>query len=164
MAEPHPLIPFRHTPEAQAGFIYGIVTAMAVSVVLADKSANVLVVAAAALGTAFALAFTHLYAHWLAGTYSREVGHGGVRRAWRIEVPTLVGPLVIAGLMIAERLLGVSSLVAIESALWLGTFLLFVLGFRIALQAGRGFAASIGFGLLDAAIGAVLVLVKVLVH
>ncbi len=63
-----------------------------------------------------------------------------------------------------ELALACDVIVAAESAMWVGTALLFVLGYRISLQGGRGYRAAIGFGFLDAMIGASLVFVKVLVH
>lgn len=165
MSEPtKPLIPFHSSSEALAGSIYGIVTAMAVIAALANKANSVWFVAIAALGTALALSFTYIYAHWLAGSYSGAVGHAGARKALLFELPTLGGAFVLGLLMLIEGAAGVGTVVAAESAMWVGTALLFVLGYRISLQGGRGYRAAIGFGFLDAMIGASLVFVKVLVH
>lgn len=159
-----PILPFRHSSETLAGLIYGVVTAMAVIAALATKSANVLFMAAAAFGTALALAFTYVYAHWLAGSYSGTAGHAGGRKAWQFEAPTLIGPLILGVVMVVEKGAGLDTVTAAESTMWFGTLLLFILGYRIALQGGRGYRAAIAFGLLDAAIGASLVVAKVLVH
>lgn len=159
-----PIVRFHHSPEVLAGLIYGLVTATAVIAVLADKNANVAHMSAAAFGTSLALALTYVYAHWLAGAYSGAAGHAGWRDGVRFEASTLVGPLVLACVMLVEQALGVSIVAATEAAMWVGVFMLFVLGYRIALQGGHSFAASFGFGLLDASIGALLIAVKVLVH
>ncbi len=165
MNEPvKPILPFRHSSETLAGLIYGVVTAMAVIAALAGKSANVLVISIIAFGTSLALALTYVYAHWLAGSYAGPEGHAGSRKAWQFELPTLAGPLILGAIMVVEKLAGVSTVVAAESTMWFGTMILFVLGYRIALQAGRGYRAAVGFGLLDSAIGASLVLAKVIIH
>lgn len=160
-----PVLKFRFAAESVAGTIYGVVTAMAVIAALASKSANVYFMAGAAFGAALVLALTYIYAHWLAGSYTENAaGHAGSRGAFRFELPTLIGPIVLGALMIIEHLAGVGPVVAAESTMWVGTVALFFLGYRIALQGGHGFRAALGFGLLDAAIGASLVLAKVLVH
>lgn len=166
MSQPvQPIIKFRFSAEATAGTIYGFVTAMAVIAALASKSANVYFMAGAAIGASIALALTYIYAHWLAGSYAEvAAGHAGSRKAFQFELPTLLGPLILAVIMIAEHLAGVDTVAAAESTMWFGTFALFFLGFRISLQGGHGYRAAIGFGVLDAAIGASLVLAKVLVH
>jgi hypothetical protein len=161
----HPVFKFRFSAEAVAGAIYGFVTAMAVIAALANKAANVYFMAGAALATVVALALTYIYAHWLAGSYSTgTAGHAGSRVAFQFELPTLVGPLVLGAVMIVEHLAGVDTVAAAESTMWVGTAALFVLGYRIALQGGHAYKAAVGFGLLDALIGASLVLAKVLVH
>jgi hypothetical protein len=66
--------------------------------------------------------------------------------------------------MVGEHLAGVDVVAAAESTMWIGTLILFVLGYRIALYGGRSYRAALGWGVLDAAIGASLVLAKVLVH
>lgn len=165
MSAPHrPIVPFRYPPSVLAGLIYGIVTAMAIMTVVSTKSSQVLFIAGAGLSTSLMLALTHFYAAWLAGSHSPDSGHGGAGGAWRSELPTLLGPFVLGAVMVVLSSLGVEAMAAVEAAMWLGTSMLFVLGFRIALQSGRGYLAAVGFGLLDAAIGALLVLVKVLMH
>lgn len=158
-----PRIPFQFSAESLAGAIYGIVTSMAVIAALASKSANVLFMALAAFATSLALALTYVYAHWLAGSYS-DKAHGGSRVAWRFELPTLIGPLLLGGVMMIEKAAGISTVAAAESTMWVGTVALFVLGYRIAMHGGHGRLAALGFGVLDALIGASLVLAKVLVH
>lgn len=165
MPEPkRTLIPIRSSSETLAGLIYGVVTSMAVIAALANKSANVVLMAGAAIGTSLALALTYVYAHWLAGSYAGDEGHAGGRKAWQFELPTLVGPVLLGTILIVEKSAGVGTVAAAESTMWIGTLLLFFLGYRIALQAGRGYLAAAGFGLLDSAIGASLVLAKVLIH
>ena len=159
-----PRIAFRFTAEALAGTIYGFVTAMAVIAALADKAADVFVMSGAAIGASLALALTYVYAHWLAGSYSKQPGHAGSRNAWRFELPTLIGPVLLSVVMIGEHLAGVDVVAAAESTMWIGTAILLVLGYRIAIYGGHSRRAAVGWGLLDASIGASLVLVKVLVH
>lgn len=159
-----PIVGFKFSAETDAGFIYGVVTAMAVIAALADSDANVLYMAVAALGTSTALALTFIYAHWLASSHGGSDPHSGGRAAFALELPTLAGPLLLGLVMIVEHALGLGTVAAAESTMWLGTLILFVLGFRIALQAGRSYRAALGFGLIDALIGATIVLIKVLVH
>lgn len=159
-----PLIGFVASSETLAGLIYGLVTATAVIAVMADKDANLIYMSLAALGTSLALAFTYIYAHWLAGSYSEDVGHAGWREAWRFEASTLVGPALLGVVMLSESAIGIDVVVAAEAAMWVATAILFLLGYRIALMGGHGYPAAVGFGVLDATLGMALVLIKVLVH
>lgn len=156
-------INFRFSAESLAGTIYGVVTAMAVIAALADSDANVLFMASVAIGTSVALALTFVYAHWLAGSYSDQP-HTGGRVAWRFELPTIIGPVVLSAIMIVIKLADAEPYEAAEAAMWFGVAILFVLGFRIAQHGGRSNWAAVKFGLLDSAIGASLVVAKVLVH
>jgi hypothetical protein len=158
-----PTIPFWLSSESLAGLVYGVITAMAVIAALADADANVLLMAGAAIGTSLVLALNYVYAHWLAGSYA-DKAHGGSRVAWRFELPTLLGAVLLGVLMLLEKLAGVPTVAAAESTMWVGTALLFVLGYRIALYGGHGRIAALGYGVIDALIGASLVLLKVLVH
>lgn len=158
-----PRIPFQFTAESLAGVVYGMVTAMAVIAALADGDANVFYMAGAAISTSLALALTFVYSHWLAGSYANK-GHGGSREAWQFELPTIIAPVVLSIVMAVVKLSGASAVVAAESTMWVGTVLLFVLGFRIAQHSGRSRKQAFAFGLLDSAIGASLVLAKVLIH
>jgi len=158
-----PRIKFRFSAESLAGTIYGVVTAMAVIAALADSDANVMFMSAVAIGTSIALALTFVYAHWLAGSYS-DRPHDGGQVAWRFELPTIIGPIVLSAIMIVSKLSGAKVFEAAEAAMWFGVAVLFVLGFRIAQHGGRSKWAAVKFGLLDSAIGATLVVTKVLVH
>ena len=159
-----PLIGFKFSSETLAGLIYGLVTAMAVIAALADADAKLWYISGAAFLTSFALACTFIFSHWLAGSFSEHYGHDGVRTAWQFELPTLVGPLFLAVVMLTEQAVGIATVVAAEAAMWAGVFLLFVLGYRIALSGGRGRGRAFGLGVLDAGLGAAIVLIKVLVH
>ncbi|MBJ7459480.1 MAG: hypothetical protein JHD02_09865 [Thermoleophilaceae bacterium] len=156
-------IKFRFSAEALAGTIYGVVTAMAVIAALADSDANVFVMAGASIATSIALALTFVYSHWLAGSYSDQP-HDGGRVAWRFELPTIIGPVVLSVVMVVVKLGGAKAYQAAEASMWVGVVLLFLLGFRIAQHGGRSNWAAFRFGLLDSAIGASLVLVKVIAH
>lgn len=158
-----PRIKFRFSSETLAGLIYGVVTAMAVIAALADSESNVFFMAAAAISTSIALALTYVYAHWLAGSYSDQ-SHDGGRVAWRFELPTSIGPVVLSVIMIIIKLSGAKAYQAAEATMWIGVAILFVLGFRIAQHGGRTPWQAFKFGLLDSAIGASLVLAKAAVH
>jgi hypothetical protein len=158
-----PRIKFRFSAESLAGTIYGVVTAMAVIAALADADANVLFMSAVAIGTSIALALTFVYSHWLAGSYADQP-HDGGRVAWRFELPTIIGPVILSVIMILSKLGGAKVFEAAEAAMWFGVVILFLLGFRIAQHGGRSNWAAVKFGLLDSAIGASLVVTKVLVH
>jgi hypothetical protein len=158
-----PRIKFRFSAESLAGTIYGVVTAMAVIAALADSDANVYFMASVAIGTSIALALTFVYSHWLAGSYSDQP-HDGGRVAWRFELPTIIGPVVLGTIMIAIKLGGAKVYEAAEATMWVGVVILFVLGFRIAEHGGRSRWSAVKFGLLDSAIGASLVVAKVIVH
>jgi hypothetical protein len=158
-----PRIKFRFSAESLAGVIYGVVTSMAVMAALADSDANVFFMASVAIGTSIALALTFVYSHWLAGSYSDQP-HAGGRVAWRFELPTIIGPVILSAVMIVIKLCGAKAYEAAEATMWVGVVLLFALGFRIAQHGGRTRWAAAKFGLLDSAIGASLVVAKVLVH
>ncbi|MGK2878423.1 MAG: hypothetical protein ACSLFF_07600 [Solirubrobacterales bacterium] len=158
-----PTIKFRFSAESLAGTIYGVVTAMAVIAALADSDANVFFMAGVAISTSVALALTFVYSHWLAGSYSDQP-HDGGRVAWRFELPTIFGPVALSAVMIVVKLGGAKAYEAAEASMWVGVVILFVLGFRIAQHGGRTHWAAFRFGLLDSAIGASLVLAKVIVH
>ncbi|MBJ7355131.1 MAG: hypothetical protein JHC98_09915 [Thermoleophilaceae bacterium] len=158
-----PRIKFRFSAEGLAGTIYGVVTAMAVMAALADSDANVIFMAAVAIGTSVALALTFVYSHWLAGSYADQP-HDGGRVAWRFELPTIIGPVVLSVIMIVVKFCGAEPYQAAEATMWVGVVILFVLGFRIAQHGGHTRWAAFKFGLLDSAIGASLVLAKVIVH
>ncbi|MGH2958343.1 MAG: hypothetical protein ACRDKE_01970, partial [Solirubrobacterales bacterium] len=149
--------------ESLAGTIYGVVTAMAVIAALADSDANVYFMASVAIGTSIALALTFVYSHWLAGSYSDQP-HAGGRVAWRFELPTIIGPVLLSAIMIVIKLAGAKTYEAAEATMWIGVALLFLLGYRIALHGDRSRWAAVKFGLLDSAIGASLVVAKVVVH
>lgn len=158
-----PRIKYRFSAEGLAGTIYGVVTAMAVMAALADSDANVFFMASVAIGTSIALALTFVYSHWLAGSYSDQP-HDGGRVAWRFELPTIIGPVFLSAIMIVIKLLGAKPYEAAEATMWVGVVILFLLGFRIAQHGGRTRWAAFKYGLLDSAIGASLVLAKVIVH
>ena len=48
--------------------------------------------------------------------------------------------------------------------MWFAVTMLFLLGFRIAQQSGRSIRNCIGLGFVDASIGALIVLIKVIAH
>jgi hypothetical protein len=158
-----PRIKFRVSAESLAGTIYGVVTAMAVIAALADADANVYFMSSVAIGTSIALALTFVYSHWLAGSYSDQP-HAGGRVAWAFEAPTIIGPVLLSVVMILIKLAGARTYQAAEATMWVGVVILFVLGFRIAQHGGRTRWQAFKFGLLDSAIGASLVLAKVIVH
>ena len=158
-----PRIKFRFSAESLAGVIYGVVTSMAVMAALADSDANVFFMAGVAISTSVALALTFVYSHWLAGSYSDQP-HDGGRVAWRFELPTIIGPVVLSTIMILIKLGGAQAYQAAEATMWFGVVILFLLGFRIAQHGGRTRWQAAKFGLLDSAIGASLVVAKVLVH
>ncbi len=157
------LIQPRLTGEQLAGGIYGVVTAMAVIAVLASGSVHVAYMVGAAIATSFALALTHVYSHWIVHSQG-TAPHEGWRQLWREQIPTLFGPLAIGVVMIAVKLGGASNVEAAEAAMWFAVATLFLLGFRIARLSERSLSRSFVLGLVDASIGAAIVLVKVIVH
>lgn len=157
------LVRIRLSGEQLAGGIYGIVTAMAVIAALASGETHVAYMAAAAIGTAFALALTHVYAHWI--VHSHDTGpHEGWTLLWKEEQPTLVGPVLIGLVMVIAKLSGASNVVAAELSMWFATIGLFLLGFRISRLSERTIPRSLMLGLVDASIGAGIVAIKVIVH
>lgn len=154
---------FLATGEQLAGGIYGIVTAMAVIAVLASGATHVIYMAGAAFATSFVLALTFVYSHWMVHSHG-TAPHEGIRLLWNEEVPTLIGPLAIGIVMIAVKLSGASTVVAAEVSMWFAVTMLFLLGFRIAQQSGRPIKNCFWLGFLDASIGALIVMIKVIAH
>lgn len=157
------LVPFRYAGEQLAGGIYGTVTAMAVITGLASKETSIWLLAGSAFGAPLVLAITYMYAHWIANSHGVEA-HAGFRKAASLEIPTLVVPAIMAIEILAVYSATDSIVAAAESAMWLGTAVLFLLGFRIARASGRTVGRSALLGLVDAGIGAALVGIKVAVH
>lgn len=161
MAEP--VVRFRYDGAQLAEGVYGIVTAMAVTAALADGSTDTVWMAVAAFGTALALAMTHIYAYWIVESHGNGP-HQGLRNLIHHQLPVLVGPALIGAAMILADELGSSIVTAAELAMWVGVVSLFLLGFRISRYSGRGYGPSIAIGLVDAAFGALIVLIKIAVH
>lgn len=159
----NPAVPFRFSGNELAGIMYGLVTAMAVVAAVAEGGVSVLYMAGLVLGVPLALALTHVYAFWVAHT-NGQPGHTGARVLWREQLPTLYGPLVMAGVMLGLSIAGVSGVVAAEVTMWAAVAALFVVGFRVARLTGRSVPTALAFGTIDAVIGAVIVLIKVLAH
>ncbi len=156
-------IPLRFSGDQLAGGIYGAVTAMAVITGLASDDTSIWILAGSAVGAPLVLAITYVYAHWIANSHGAEA-HTGLRQAIALELPTLIAPVLLAVELVVVYSASDNIVAAAESAMWLGTAVLFVLGFRIARSSGRSMSRSLALGLVDAAIGAALVGIKVAIH
>lgn len=158
-----PLIRFRSSGDQLAGAIYGTVTAMAVITGLASKDTSIWLLAGSAFGAPLVLAITYVYAHWIANSHG-AAAHAGLKQAMALELPTLVVPALMAVEMVLVYAASDSVVSAAESAMWLGTGFLLLLGFRVARSSGHSIGRSSLLGIVDAGIGAALVGIKVAVH
>jgi hypothetical protein len=172
--EPRPVAPKPQATAARAGDtaaarlkerIYATITLTAVVVTLAEAEATdhaeaALTVAVTALGVWLATIVADEQAH--RAMSGRGASRAEIRTAMHVSSPLLlsaVGPLVLIGM----SALGVMVLVtALLISAAVGVAGLFLLGWRTGLRMGNGPLSALTSGLLDTAIGAGVVAVKLL--
>jgi len=147
-----------------AGSLYGLILVTSVIVTLSGKEIELLAVALVVTSAVFALA--HAWAHALseAAVEQRAVDRHRFMRSLSHEWP-IVQAALPAAVLVALAALGVwSTGTALWVALGVNVTLLFVWGAGLRELAGGTLAEMLGAGASTAALGLVLVLLKVLVH
>lgn len=172
--DPRPVASKRDATAARAGDtaaarlkerIYATITLVAVVVTLAEAEATdhaeaALTVASTALGVWLATLVADEQAH--RAMSGRGASRAEIRTAMYVSSPLLlsaVGPLVLIGMsamgvMVLVTALLISAVVEVAS--------LFLLGWQTGLRMGNGPLSAVVSGLLDTAIGAFVVAVKLL--
>lgn len=151
---------------AVAKAIYGLITVLAVLVVMDDHPPVAWRGAVTLFGTTLAVALVDTYAETVAGMLSLQRGpsRGELREIWRDVSPVLVGAqaptlvLLVAafGLLSVER--------AITVALWVAFLLLFGYGWRVGTILHRRRLPQLLNGLALVAIGGLVVGIKAAFH
>ena len=147
-----------------AGSLYGLILVTSVIVTLSGKEIELLAVALVVTSAVFALA--HAWAHALseAAEEQRAVDRHRFARSLTHEWP-IVQAALPAAVLVALAALGVwSTDTALWVALGVNVVLLFVWGAGLRELAGGTLAQMLAAGASTAALGLILVLLKVLVH
>ena len=153
--------------ERLAGAIYGTIVTAGVLVAAGDPSGGdpVDVVDAGVYAVATTVVFwlAHGLSHVLA---RRAAGHpdASVRRVLRREWPMVAGTWPLLAIMAVATLLGADDQTAISAAVWGSVVVLGLLGLAIARREGASGMEAVLTVLGCAALGGLLVLLKVLVH
>ena len=147
-----------------AGSLYGLILVTSVIVTLGGKEIELLAVALVVTSAVFALA--HAWAHALdeAATEHRAVDRHRFRRSLTHEWPIVTAALPSAVLVALAALGLYSTDTALWVALGVNIVLLFVWGAGLRELSGGTLAEMLGAGASTAALGLILVLLKVLVH
>jgi hypothetical protein len=147
------------------GAIYGTIVASAVIAASAagGKSPDLILMATVATLLVFWLA--HVYAHFL----DHEVRHDRTR--WKVLASIMgqeLSMLVAPAFPILFLLLGALGLLpeplAVRLALWTGVAQLFAWGIEVGRRRGQAWPAALLAGLINGALGLVIVVLEVLLH
>jgi hypothetical protein len=145
-----------------SGAIYGTILATAVIAAAASHGEPPGRIAAATAGT--------LLVFWLAHVYSELLARGGrfrwaaVRGTMAEELPMVEAPLPSIGFLLLSAVGLVGDRLAINLALANGVAQLFGWGALAGRRLGWSWFATVGTGLVHAAFGAVIILLKALIH
>jgi hypothetical protein len=151
------------TTEGLAGTIYGTVTAMAVVAAVSEYKSDTKQIVLSTIGTVLALTIAHGYANWI-GMRPGGQSHSDFKLVVMHEWPIFASSLVIGAALVFPRVLGASESTAIDISLWVGTAMLFLLGFRAAQRSGRVFKSCVLLATFDALIGVLVVVIKAAIH
>jgi len=158
---------FEEESERRAGAIYGTIVAAGVLVAAGDPSGGETVDAVEA--GAYALATTVVF--WLAHGFSealarRAAGHPerGTLAALRRDWPMVAACIPLLAVMGLASLLGADTREAVSAAVWSSVIFLGSIGLVISRREGANPAQTLFAVLGCAALGGLLVLLKVLVH
>ena len=152
--------------ERHAGGIYGTIVAAGVLVAAGDSSSGAVDAVAAGI---YAVATTVVF--WLAHGFSlalarRAAGHPAARPRVTLsrEWPMVAATVPLLAIMAVASLLGASDETAISAAVWGSIVVLGLVGVTIARREEVSRTQAVGAVLGCAALGGLLVLLKVLVH
>lgn len=151
-----------------AGAVYGLVLVAGMIVI----SRNLTSSSIEALGVVLATLLVFFVAHVYAGAVGHlaDPAHRGerVREAVRVALRDSAGLLLVGVVPILALLLGVTGVVARSDAIWLALgidmLLLAILGWIIAASRTSHLGWRLGGAVLTAALGGVMILLKVLIH
>lgn len=149
-----------------AGAIYGTILSMAVvTTVSKDPQLGALAIAGWTAATAFVFFLAHTYADIVAEGFARpreakDVARKAVHKQW----PLMQGSLIPAAAMLLAPLGLVSENSATYVAVLTGVVVLFVAGVLIGSRQNLTWGRRITIGLINAAIGFLIVALKIFVH
>lgn len=149
-----------------AGAIYGTILSMAVvTTVSRDPDLGAVAIAGWTAATAFVFFLAHTYADIVAAGFARpgeakQVARDAVRKEW----PLVQGSLIPAAAMLLTPLGLVSEDVATYVAVLTGVVVLFVAGILIGTRENLSWGRRIIIGVINAAIGFLIVALKIFVH
>lgn len=148
------------------GAIYGTIISMAViSASSKDPELGPVAVAAWAVATAFVFFLAHVYSSIVAAGFARPIEATGiVREEARSEWPMVQGALIPAAIMLLAPLGLISDERVSYVAVWTGVAMLFGTGLLIGKKQSLNWSRSMIIGSINAAIGLVIVALKVFVH
>ncbi|MDQ2700587.1 MAG: hypothetical protein M3Y23_04585 [Actinomycetota bacterium] len=149
-----------------AGAIYGTILSMAViSTASKDPDAGPIMIACWAAATAIVFWLAHVYSKIVAAGFARPSEATGLaRRALREEWPLVQGSLIPAGAMLLAPLGLVDADNATYVAVWVGVAVLFVAGIVVGTREELSWSRRLTIGLINAAIGSLIVALKIFVH
>jgi len=148
------------------GAIYGTIISMAViSASSKDPELGPVAVAGWAVGTAFVFLIAHVYSTIVAAGFVRPIKATDlIREEIRSEWPMVQGALVPAAVMLLAPLGLVADDQVSYVAVWTGVAMLFSTGLVIGRKHSLGWTRALVIGSVNAAIGLVIVALKVFVH
>jgi len=149
-----------------AGAIYGTILSMAVvTTVSKDPELGALAIAGWTAATAFVFFLAHTYADVVAAGFARpreakEVAINAIRKEW----PMVQGSLIPAAAMLLAPIGLISENSATYVAVLTGVVVLFAAGVAIGSRQNLSWGRRITIGLINAAIGFLIVALKIFVH
>jgi hypothetical protein len=149
-----------------AGAIYGTILSMTViSTSSKDPSLGPVEIASWALATAFVFFLAHVYSSIVARGFARPAKVMDlVKEEARFEWPMVQGALVPAAVMLLAPLGVIADDRASYVAVWTGVAMLFGAGLVIGKKESYGWGRSLVIASINAAIGLLIVSLKIFVH
>lgn len=149
-----------------AGAIYGTILSMTViSTSSKDASLGAVEIAAWAVATAFVFFLAHVYSSIVARGFARPAkAFRLLREESRREWPMVQGALIPAAVMLLAPLGLISTERVSYVAVWTGVVMLFGAGLVIGNKQGLGWGRSLIIASINAAIGLMIVSLKIFVH
>lgn len=151
-----------------AGAVYGLVLVAGMIVISRNLTSTSIEALLVVLATLVVFFIAHVYAGtvgYLADPVHRDAG---VREAIRIALRDSAGLLLVGIVPLLALLLGVSGVIARSDAVWLALavdlLLLAILGWVITATRTPRIVWRLGGALLTAALGGVMILLKVVIH
>jgi len=146
--------------------IYGTILSMAViSTASKDPTLGPVTIAAWAAATAIVFWLAHVYSKIVAAGFARPSEAGQLTRsALRKEWPLVQGSLIPAAAMLLAPLGLVDTEDATYVAVWVGVAVLFLAGILVGSREQLSWGRRFTIGVINAAIGSMIVALKIFVH